>query len=694
MKKLLLAIALLLIPASASAQCSGIFSANTACGVTTSGVPHQIPFSAIISGGGASRTLLSVDTTFWRRSDGSDTVGVCNGTANAAAAAAPNCAKQTWNVLYPFITATYDFNGHTVTLKSGTADTVSGANVGLTMANSYVGGGALVIDLNGSNIAETATKGIINNAQQSGGINITNSAGLGVGGNISSAGFSCIQNSAPVGIGIGVGISTGPCFDAAYEVIQGGYIALAAPVNSIGSGGHSFVLTATGGSFGFNGQTVNYSTDQTYTVGYATAQWESVIIANSVTFNNVGGHTITGPKYSVNNNSSIYTGGAGITYFPGSTAGALVSDSGGCYDTICYESLADGTPILGSLLVTSIAAPGSPAAGKLSIWADSTNSILKVKDSAGNISVTPLLQSLAPNFFVTGLNATGTLTSAQPSLSNLSGWGTNVLAAAGNALNGASGLVGFNGNIGTTATGHASLDLALTGGTMSGTLDMGSNIIQGLTGLAASAGMTIRSNGLTSGAILTSTQQWGFGTTTGALTPTNTQFVISKNVTAVDAATTGLVPLLHVVGADTTIGSIILDGFGNQTGFGFRRANGTAASKTAVTAGPIGSFFGLGWDTTAYGYGPEIDLVATETWSATAHGSGLKFYSVVNTTTTQVNSMTLFNSGGLSVGSTTDPGTGVINALNGFSSGGTIGVTCGAGLSASSRTIKGIVTTC
>lgn len=48
MKKLLLALALFLIPAAASAQCTGIFPASTVCGVTAAGpsYPGPLPLSS------------------------------------------------------------------------------------------------------------------------------------------------------------------------------------------------------------------------------------------------------------------------------------------------------------------------------------------------------------------------------------------------------------------------------------------------------------------------------------------------------------------------------------------------------------------------------------------------------------------------------------------------------------------------
>jgi hypothetical protein len=55
MKKLLLALALILAPASAWAQCAGIFPANTVCGSIAGGVPGQIPTSSFaVTPGGVS----------------------------------------------------------------------------------------------------------------------------------------------------------------------------------------------------------------------------------------------------------------------------------------------------------------------------------------------------------------------------------------------------------------------------------------------------------------------------------------------------------------------------------------------------------------------------------------------------------------------------------------------------------------
>jgi hypothetical protein len=63
--------------------------------------------------------------------------------------------------------------------------------------------------------------------------------------------------------------------------------------------------------------------------------------------------------------------------------------------------------------------------------------------------------STAPsNQFVTGLNTSGQLTAAQPTIANISGWGANVAAALADALNGTGGLVGYSGQLGTPTQGN------------------------------------------------------------------------------------------------------------------------------------------------------------------------------------------------------------------------------------------------
>ena len=298
---------------------------------------------------GAIRVALGADTTFWVRSDGSDSN---TGLTNTAAG-----AMLTWNALYTRVVSTYDFKGHTITLKSGTTNTYA---AGLFMTVSWVGSGQLIVDLNGCSIAETVTKGIINDVVQPGQITIQNSAGLGTGGVVSSAGFAGIQNDQACDMNIGSGITVGTCFDAGFEATQNGNIFLTAPINVSGSGGHELVLTAQGSNFAFNGQTVNFMNDITYNVATVVAQSSSYIAADSATFN-LNGHTITGPRYSALG-GQIFTGNAGQSFFPGTTAGIL--GDGGIYDgSIGVSSVAtNGWMVDGSGVADIVIAASSSSA--------------------------------------------------------------------------------------------------------------------------------------------------------------------------------------------------------------------------------------------------------------------------------------------------------------------------------------------
>jgi hypothetical protein len=160
------------------------------------------------------------------------------------------------------------------------------------------------------------------------------------------------------------------------------------------------------------------------------------------------------------------------------------------YDNLS-GNIPTGTIFDGTLVGSSVPAPSSPAVGKLNIWFDSTDARLHDKNSFGVIGTTVISDAGAANNFLTGIGPAGFVTKAQPSLSNLSGWGAGALSAAGNTVNASGGLVTFNGafgaasgtsltltgslvNLGTAAvvgpggTGTANAAVVVNGGSASG----------------------------------------------------------------------------------------------------------------------------------------------------------------------------------------------------------------------------------
>jgi hypothetical protein len=131
-------------------------------------------------------------------------------------------------------------------------------------------------------------------------------------------------------------------------------------------------------------------------------------------------------------------------------------------------------------------------------------------------------------------NAAGQLTTVSsatiaPNISNVAGLGTNVEAALTNTLNATSGLVGYGGSMGNV-TGHASLDLPLTGGTMSGTVTFADNTTATSTGftfatsiIGAAWVVPLGAGGSLASSTLTLESTYGAGTTDSIIFKTGSQ---------------------------------------------------------------------------------------------------------------------------------------------------------------------------
>lgn len=262
--------------------------------------------------GSEARIKLTEDTTFWVRSDGADTH---DGSSNTAGS-----AFLTWNALYEYVARNIDGGGYVITLKSGTASVYAS---GLAMNIQTVGERQLVIDGGGGGIAETTTKGILNNIAHTGGCLIQN-FNLG----ISSSGFSGIENCSG-GMGIGAGMVFGNCLHSALEATQSGSIyATASSITSNGNGGGSFAEASYAGSvLGLTSTIVTFTTAHTYTDGFVTAYDGGVVEAAA--FTKAGAGVITGPRFHARA-GTIYTGTNSLTFFPGTTVGTV--DNGGAYD--------------------------------------------------------------------------------------------------------------------------------------------------------------------------------------------------------------------------------------------------------------------------------------------------------------------------------------------------------------------------
>jgi hypothetical protein len=116
-------------------------------------------------------------------------------------------------------------------------------------------------------------------------------------------------------------------------------------------------------------------------------------------------------------------GGSGITALTGD-----VTATGTGTVAATLANIPTATPAVGTILHTAIAAPSTPAAGKGSVYVDSTSKNLAVKDDAGVIKHGIQTNTGTSNQWVSAIADNGAVTTTQPGVSNLSSSTSSSLA--------------------------------------------------------------------------------------------------------------------------------------------------------------------------------------------------------------------------------------------------------------------------
>lgn len=129
--------------------------------------------------------------------------------------------------------------------------------------------------------------------------------------------------------------------------------------------------------------------------------------------------------------------------------------------------------------------------------------------------------------------------------------------------------------------------------------------------------------------------------------------VISLNAAGIPTAIANTA--LHIVGPDAAGSGFLIDTFGSNANFSGRRANGTFASPTTITANQnMLTMAGYGYDGTSYSSVQAlIGLRAGESWGASAHGSYIIFQTTPIGSTTMAEAGRFEESGKLTLTATT-----------------------------------------
>ena len=322
---------------------------------------------------------------------------------------------------------------------------------------------------------------------------------------------------------------------------------------------------------------------------------------NGVSFNGTADITVTAAAGTL----------TGATLAAGVTASSLTS-----VGTIASGTWA-GTAVAADHGGTGLT---SYAIGDL-VYANTTTTLAKLADVAtGNVVLSGGV-GVAPAYGKVGLttHVSGTLGAANG--------GTGVANAAGSTIT-LGGALTLSGAFASTFTMTGTTTVTFpTSGTLATTaqLPAGANPTASV-GLAAVNGVAtsfMRSDGAPALSV--------------AILPTWTG-VHKWNLNATALTSFTPAPTLQIAQADTTACSVLLDSYGAGNSFIGRRAQGTAAAKSAVQSGQgLGGFQALGYGTTAYATQVTgvILMAATENWTDTAWGTELQIFTTKTGTTTR-----------------------------------------------------------
>ncbi len=170
------------------------------------------------------------------------------------------------------------------------------------------------------------------------------------------------------------------------------------------------------------------------------------------------------------------------------------------------------------------------------------------------------------------------------------------------------------------------------------------------TGLTISGGATTTENAYFAGMVnILDT------TTIGIKNGDTSKFIVNANATALQPPPAST--FIHYGQADGIAARVVHDAYGGTPNYIFRRANGTAASPSAVLAAEsIGTIAGFGYGATAYTINARasITMPAAENWTDAAQGAEIIFSTTaIGTAVSPTQRMKITDAGNVGIGTTT-----------------------------------------
>jgi hypothetical protein len=371
-----------------------------------------------------------------------------------------------------------------------------------------------------------------------------------------------------------------------------------------------------------------------------------------------------------------WTGQLGLTR--GGTAASLTASNGGIvYSTASALAILSGTATANQALLSGSSTtpawstatyPATTTINRL-LYSSSTNVIGEISFSANAF----LGGGASPSWTYTPVigtsGTTGTL--------GFSGLTSGTVTVQPQS---AAGTYNFNlpitaGSSGQFLTSAAGGSTAMTWDNISSHLTAGSGIsLSGTTNVtitaSASAANPTGTVGLSvvNGSLSTYLRSDGAPALSQAIAPLWTaKHQWNLNAGTIGTSATGTV--LQAVQADSTATLVSIDSIAAVPTLLFRRGNNTLASPSAVAAADevgrieFGGFYNGAWNSTYSGF---IKYFALNNWTATDDAGYMTFTTTPTGTLSAAEAMRIQASGGVSIGTTTDPGIGLLNILTGI----------------------------
>lgn len=181
----------------------------------------------------------------------------------------------------------------------------------------------------------------------------------------------------------------------------------------------------------------------------------------------------------------------------------------------------------------------------------------------------------------------------------------------------------------------------------------GGNTVSSAMNIGSATGSSQDLN-LITGGITQMTVTSGGGVGIGTTNP-DALLNVSMNATATLPSNPLFGTAVRVSGADYFASRFIIDGFSGTASMTMRKANGTAASPSALTTGSVlGTVAYSGYGATSYASGARaaIGSYAEENWTDTAQGARISFWTTTSGTSSTTERMRIDNAGNVGIGTT------------------------------------------